>query len=421
MIYDAFSPILLMQLEALGFCGFGEAKDFVRDGNLAPGGALPCNTNGGLIGEGYIHGLNLVTEAVRQIRGTAANQLPAVDVALVSASRTGAILTRRMTIYYDPYDYEIDVDPHPVWRRMREEQPLYWNERYEFWALSRFEDVWAAYHDTTTFSSSHGVQLETLDAPIDHPSMIFMDPPEHDRLRQLVSRAFTPRRIRDLETSVTALVDSFLEPFVGAEQFDYVEQFGALVPPMVIGELLGVPEADRDQLRHWFDDLLHHDENSAGPSERVMAAAIATFEYVTAMIAERRRAPRDDLISALLEAELDDDGARAHARRSRGRVVRGAARGRRGGDRGAAAQLGRGRARPQSRPTGVARGGSDADRERDRGAPALRGAVAGERAVGDPPVRGARNRRSRRVEDPVAERQREPRPARVRRSPTAST
>ena len=213
-----------------------------------------------------------------------------------------------MTIYYDPYDYEIDVDPHPVWRRMREEQPLYWNEKYGFWALSRFEDVWAAYHDTTTFSSSHGVQLETLDAPIDHPSMIFMDPPEHDRLRQLVSRAFTPRRIRDLESSVTALVDSILEPFVGAEQFDYVEQFGALVPPMVIGELLGVPEADRDQLRHWFDDLLHHDENSAGPSERVIAAAIATFEYVTAMIAERRRAPRDDMISALIEAELDDEG-----------------------------------------------------------------------------------------------------------------
>ncbi len=94
MIYDAFSPILLMQLEGLGFCGVGEAKDFVADGHLAPSGALPCNTNGGLIGEGYIHGLNLVTEAVRQIRGTAANQLNDVDVALVSASRTGAILTR---------------------------------------------------------------------------------------------------------------------------------------------------------------------------------------------------------------------------------------------------------------------------------------------------------------------------------------
>jgi acetyl-CoA acetyltransferase len=94
MIYDAFSPILLMQLEALGFCGFGEAKDFVADGNLALDGALPTNTNGGLIGEGYIHGLNLVLEAVRQLRGTAVNQVPDPSQILVTASRTGAILTR---------------------------------------------------------------------------------------------------------------------------------------------------------------------------------------------------------------------------------------------------------------------------------------------------------------------------------------
>jgi acetyl-CoA acetyltransferase len=94
MIYDAFSPILLMQLEALGFCGFGEAKDFVADGNLAPTGLLPCNTNGGLIGEGYIHGLNLTVEAVRQLRGVAVNQLDAPQTALVSASRTGVILQR---------------------------------------------------------------------------------------------------------------------------------------------------------------------------------------------------------------------------------------------------------------------------------------------------------------------------------------
>jgi len=93
MIYDAFSPILLMQLEALGFCGFGEAKDFIADGHLGPGGSLPCNTNGGLIGEGYIHGLNLVLEATRQLRGTAVNQIPGARTALVSSSRTGAILT----------------------------------------------------------------------------------------------------------------------------------------------------------------------------------------------------------------------------------------------------------------------------------------------------------------------------------------
>jgi acetyl-CoA acetyltransferase len=94
MVYDAFSPILLMQLEALGFCGFGEAKDFIAEGNIALDGSLPCNTNGGLIGEGYIHGLNLVLEATRQLRGTAVNQVGDARTVLVTASRTGAILTR---------------------------------------------------------------------------------------------------------------------------------------------------------------------------------------------------------------------------------------------------------------------------------------------------------------------------------------
>jgi acetyl-CoA acetyltransferase len=94
MIYDAFSPILLMQLEALGFCGLGEAKDFVAEGNLGLDGSLPTNTNGGLIGEGYIHGLNLVLEAVSQLRGSATHQVPGAHQILVSSSRTGAILTR---------------------------------------------------------------------------------------------------------------------------------------------------------------------------------------------------------------------------------------------------------------------------------------------------------------------------------------
>jgi acetyl-CoA acetyltransferase len=94
LIYDAFTPILLMQLEGLGFCAFGEAKDFIADGHLALDGSLPCNTNGGLIGEGYIHGLNLTTEAVRQLRGQSHNQVTDARTALVSASRTGAILRR---------------------------------------------------------------------------------------------------------------------------------------------------------------------------------------------------------------------------------------------------------------------------------------------------------------------------------------
>jgi cytochrome P450 len=211
-------------------------------------------------------------------------------------------------IYYDPYDYGIDTDPHPVWKRMREEQPLYWNEKYGFWALSRFEDVWAAYHDTSTFSSSHGVQLDTLDEPVENSMMIFMDPPEHDSLRKLVNRAFTPRRIGELEESIGALCAEYLDGFVGSSGFDYVTDFAAVLPPMVIGELLGVPEGDRDMLRRLVDEGLHHEEGSTGPSERAMAAHIATYEYMTGMVGERRAALRDDLVSALIEAELDDGG-----------------------------------------------------------------------------------------------------------------
>ena len=94
MIYDTFSPMFFMQLEALGFCGPGEAKDFIADGGIGPDGSLPSNTNGGLIGEGYIHGLNLTAEAVRQLRGTSPNQLVDPTTALICAGRTGVILRR---------------------------------------------------------------------------------------------------------------------------------------------------------------------------------------------------------------------------------------------------------------------------------------------------------------------------------------
>ena len=211
-------------------------------------------------------------------------------------------------IYYDPYDVEIDRDPHPVWQRMREEQPVWWNERYEFFALSRFEDVWEAYHDTATFSSSHGVMLETLDHEFNMPLVIFMDPPAHDVMRKLVSRAFTPRRINDLRVQVQDLVAGYLDPLVGSGGFDAVVDYGALLPPMVIGHMLGVPEADRDMLRHWFDDLLHREDDSAMPTADAMTAMGAVNDYALAMIADRRKNPRDDMISALIEAEVSDGG-----------------------------------------------------------------------------------------------------------------
>ena len=209
-------------------------------------------------------------------------------------------------IYYDPFDVEIDRNVHAVWRRMREEQPVYWNERYGFWVLSRFDDVWNGYHDTATFSSTHGVQPEALDEPIGLPMVIFMDPPEHDWMRTLVSRAFTPRRVAELETYVAELVDRYLDPFVCSSGFDYVEQFGALLPPMVIGEMLGVDDDDRDMVRVWFDEILHHEDGDPAPSAKAAAAMAAMHEYSTAMITERRQRPRDDMISVLITAEVDD-------------------------------------------------------------------------------------------------------------------
>jgi cytochrome P450 len=214
-------------------------------------------------------------------------------------------------IYYDPFDPEIDRDPHPVWARMREEQPAYWNDRYGFWALSRFEDVWNGYHDTATFSSTHGVMPESLDEPIGMSMVIFMDPPEHDWMRKLVSPVFTPRRIAALQSYITQLVDQYLDPFVGSSGFDYIGEFGALLPAMVIGQMLGVPEADRDMVRRWFDDMMHHDPDSGGMTEAAMNAAGGIMNYSTGLIDERRKQPDDDMISVLLETEVDTgDGLR---------------------------------------------------------------------------------------------------------------
>jgi cytochrome P450 len=140
--------------------------------------------------------------------------------------------------------------------------------------------------------------------------VIFMDPPEHDWMRKMVSPAFTPRRIAALEARITELVDQYLDPFVGSPGFDYVEDFAALLPAMVIGHMLGVPEADRDMVRRWFDDLMHHEEGNLGMSDAAMAAVGQLYNYATALIEERRRQPSDDMVTVLLEVEVEVDGER---------------------------------------------------------------------------------------------------------------
>ncbi len=211
-------------------------------------------------------------------------------------------------LLYDPYDYAIDADPHPVWKRLRDEAPVYYNERHNFYALSRFDDVLGAHLDPATFSSAHSTVLEIMQPEIDpfmQSLMIFMDPPQHTRYRKLVSRAFTPRHISAVEPRIRELAAGFLDEFVGADGFDYVADFGARLPVISISALLGAPREDEAQLREWSDAMLHIEP---GEMLGVHAQDIQqqTFEYWQARIDERRREPRDDIMSELIMAELEE-------------------------------------------------------------------------------------------------------------------
>jgi cytochrome P450 len=219
---------------------------------------------------------------------------------------------------YDPYDADIDAHPHRVWKRLRDEAPLYHNEQYDFYALSRFADVLAASLDWQTYSSGRGTVLEMIDTTSPERDadlrdglgmMIFMDPPRHDELRRLVSRAFTPRRVTSLERRTRELCARFLDPQRDGGGFDFVEDFAAKIPAMLIGALLGVPNDDQDQLRIWGDLLMRYEPDGVSTEK---ADAIAGLSgYMTAMVEERQRHPRDDMVSDLLSAELTrDDGTR---------------------------------------------------------------------------------------------------------------
>jgi cytochrome P450 len=220
--------------------------------------------------------------------------------------------------YYDPYDAGIDADPYPAWRRLRDESPLYYNEEHDFYALSRFADVHTASLDWQTYSSARGTVIEFIDTsrpltddPDDDSSfgmMIFMDPPRHDELRRLVSRAFTPRRVTALDARVRELCAEFLDPELGGSGFDFVEDFAAKIPTMVIGALLGVPDEDQDQLRKWGDVMMRLEPE---PSSEKMDAIAQFSAYMQAMVEDRRRSPQDDMVSDLISAEITrEDGTR---------------------------------------------------------------------------------------------------------------
>lgn len=224
----------------------------------------------------------------------------------------------QVELRWDPYDESLKSDPYPVWRRLRDEAPVYYNEHLDFFALSRFADVERAHREPKLFSSARGTVLELM-APerSQQGMMIFLDPPEHTRLRRLVSRAFTPRRMSELEGEIRALCVSLLDAQQGRSQFDFVADFAARLPASVIAALLGVPSADREEVREHIDLLFHLDPVN-GMVNDVSATAVGwLIEYMDAQFAARSTSPVDDLLTDLLHSEIDEpDGASRRLTRS---------------------------------------------------------------------------------------------------------
>ena len=210
----------------------------------------------------------------------------------------------------DPYDYQFHEDPYPYYRRLRDEAPLYRNDDLNFWALSRHADVHAGFRNSTALSNKLGVSLDPISrTPEAYRTMSFlaMDDPGHLRLRTLVSKGFTPRRIRELEPRVLQLTREHLDNALQNESFDYITEFAGLLPMDVISELVGVPHQDRHQLRALADTVMHREDGVTDVPQSALVAAVELLTYYADMVRQRRRTPTDDLTSALLEAEIDGD------------------------------------------------------------------------------------------------------------------
>lgn len=213
-------------------------------------------------------------------------------------------------LYYDPFDYAIDDNPYPVWRRMREEAPLYFNEKYGFYALSRYDDVSRGLMDWETYRSGRGTTLDILSSGIEVPPgiLLFEDPPLHDLHRRLLSRVFTPRRMLAVEDLVRSFCARALEPHRDSDGFDFVADLGAFMPMRTIGYLLGIPEEAQQTIRDRNDQSITVGSDVADLSPTIFQDSIAQFaEYI-----EWRSAhPSDDLMTELLNAEVEEpDGTR---------------------------------------------------------------------------------------------------------------
>jgi cytochrome P450 len=208
-------------------------------------------------------------------------------------------------VVFDPFSEEFLANQYEIYRRLREEAPVYYNEDLDFYALTRHADVVAAFRDYETYSSAGGIDLTMMNSDQEPPkAILFMDPPEHGRMRSLVKRAFTPSAVDSLRDSVVGLVERYLST-VDPHRFDVVQDFSALFPIDVISDLMGVPEEFRPRMRMWMDEV---NRISPGQRERGEASTKALADAVTFyynLVQERRAQPRDDMISQLIAAGIE--------------------------------------------------------------------------------------------------------------------
>jgi cytochrome P450 len=210
-------------------------------------------------------------------------------------------------VYFDPYDVDINADPYPTFKRLREESPLYYNAEHDFYALSRFADVNRALVDHETFSSARGAIIELIKANIEIPpgTVIFEDPPIHDIHRKLLARMFTPRKINALEPVIREFCALSLDPLIGAERFDFVADLGAQMPMKVISALLGIPEDDQEMIRDRTNAQLRTEAGK--PMKQAEVGAMLVGDMFETYIDWRAEHPSDDIMTELLNAEFVDE------------------------------------------------------------------------------------------------------------------
>ncbi|MEZ0365477.1 cytochrome P450 [Mycobacterium sp. pUA109] len=225
---------------------------------------------------------------------------------------------RTAQLVFDPFSEDFFNGPYETYRRMRADAPVYYNEQYDFYALSRHADVAAAFKDFETYSSAYGVDLGMVRTgqPVPAKMIISLDPPEHRHMRSLVNKVFTPRAIMALRQMVTEQIEGLLAA-ADPTGFDVVQDFSALFPVEVITRMLGVPTEYRQKVRLWIDELLHRDPGQIDMSDAGNQAMAESWVMYYELIQQRRAEPQDDMISRLIAAEIErEDGERTRLRGS---------------------------------------------------------------------------------------------------------